>query len=250
MRKNFKRKNYVLFGAIGIAAVALSSVGFATWITGMQNDKAKSDIQISVDTATNETMYLDVELGDANINVTEQVSQAGGKLYNNSTAPTDLKFSFSKFRLIYSNAYSDKNPLVTMSVSITKNETQVSSISYSLGKIKSTGKASYLNFPTTFIDEESGNVVLNNASEADKIEGYTVKTLSNKEISLNWGDLFGKVSPTQYYNNRIDNIPASGDPIKAKLEIMSEATSTLNTMSGELNGTKMTLTFTASWDGK
>ena len=44
MKKNFKRKNYVLIGAIGIAAVALTSVGFATWITGMQNLTAPADI--------------------------------------------------------------------------------------------------------------------------------------------------------------------------------------------------------------
>ena len=51
MRKNFKRKNYVLFGAIGIAAVALSSVGFATWITGMQKlTDDDNTITIKVDT--------------------------------------------------------------------------------------------------------------------------------------------------------------------------------------------------------
>ena len=249
MRKNFKRKNYVLFGAIGIAAVALSSVGFATWITGMQKDNATSDIQISVDTATNDTMYLDVALSEADntINVTEKVAKSDdGKLYNNSGTPADLTFTFSKFRLIYSSIYDSKNPVVIMNVSFTKDESPASTVSYANGKISADSKASYLNFPTTFFASGTNNIALRDANESEKIAGYTVKVMDKLEIKLGWGDLFGNEAPTTHYNSQL----TSEKTLEQKLAIMSEATSTLNTMSANLNGLKMNLSFTASWTGK
>ena len=62
MKKNFKRKNYVLIGAIGIAAVALTSVGFATWITGMQKPEAIiENISVTVDTDESWNYKLDID---------------------------------------------------------------------------------------------------------------------------------------------------------------------------------------------
>ena len=61
MKKNFKRKNYVLIGAIGIAAVALTSVGFATWITGMQQTTATNNISVTVDTDESWNYKLDID---------------------------------------------------------------------------------------------------------------------------------------------------------------------------------------------
>lgn len=255
MKKRIKRNNYILFGAIAVAAVALSGVGFATWITGMVKDTdSTSETTVEIDTATNDTMYLDVELdsSDASIRVSENANDAGnGKLYSSGKA-ADLTFKFKKFRLVYSEKYNNLNPVVKMSVSFKKDNSVVSSLTCANGKIAKSSKDSYLNFPSTFIGVENGVVFAEATPEKDEIDGYTVKVLSTNEITFSWGELFGNKSPITYYNERIDGISstASIDPLKDKLAIMSEATTTLNEMNTNLNGVTMTLTFTASWTGK
>ena len=97
MKKRIKRNNYILFGAIAVAAVALSGVGFATWITGMQKlTDDDNTITIKVDTAKNDTLYIDaaIDINDSSIYLGEASTEQSGNsiyIYNNSNPELLIK---------------------------------------------------------------------------------------------------------------------------------------------------------------
>lgn len=247
MRKNFKRKNYVLFGAIGIAAVALSSVGFATWITGMQkltdND---NEITVTVDTAKNDTKYIDVEISENKLYLGEPTSesQTEGQINITGGKASDLSISFSTFRVIVSDIYDESTISVSMNVSLSDSN-KASYLSTKNGFAKKGGTDTYIEFPTTFVDD--GNVKLQ--AKTSSLAGYHEMELKDTTINLTWGDTFGDgtKTPSQYYNEQL----ATKTTLDEKLELMSTATNTLKDMHTALNGQTITLSFevTASLKG-
>lgn len=240
MRKNFKRKNYVLFGAIGIAAVALSSVGFATWITGMQKlTDDDNEITVTVDTAKNDTKYIDVEISDKSLYLGEPASESvtQGQINITGGKATDLSISFSTFRVIVSDIYDENNISVSMAVSFSDSN-KASYLSAKNGFAKKDGTDTYIKFPTTFVN--NGNVVLK--PKTSSLAGYHEMELNSTTINLTWGDTFGDgtKTPSQYYNDQI----TEGMTLDQKLGLMSTATNTLNEMYAALNNQTITLTFT------
>lgn len=258
MKKNFKRKNYVLIGAIGIAAVALTSVGFATWITGMQQTTATNNISVTVDTAQNSTKYLEVVIDSDNdeMHIGEKVTS--GAITNSGNA-TDLEIAFTKFQLIIGDKYKStqlENVKVEMAVS-----NLPTGITFTNGGFvptdlyegaENTYKKSYLQFPTTFGEysevDKKFYVKMKDLTEAEKsanLKGYTVKKavlVDDTKLTLAWGTLFGGDSPATYYNGLM---PENTD-VETKLGIMDTATKTLNHMSSLLNGKTLTYTFTVT----
>ena len=120
MRKNFKRKNHVLIGAIGIAAVALTSVGFATWITGItQNEATTGGISIEVDTVNNKTSYIEAAVGaDEKIKIGEQnvLSTTNGDLYVANTITPDFDVTLTNFRVITSTNFKITNVGISLAI--------------------------------------------------------------------------------------------------------------------------------------
>ena len=239
MKKNFKRKNYVLIGAIGIAAVALTSVGFATWITGMQQPTDDSTISVAVDTARNDTKYIEAELSESQLYLGEptSASQTGEKINIAEGHETDLSITFSSFRVIVSDIYDPSTISVTMTVSFS-NTGKATYLPAKRGFTKNGGDKTYIAFQETFVDNE-GKVALKPKTEP--LKGYYEKELNDPTITLKWGDTFGDgtKTPSEYYNGKL----TSATSIDQKLGIMSEATSTLNEMYTALNGQTITLHF-------
>ena len=245
MKKRIKRNNYILFGAIAVAAVALSGVGFATWITGMQKlTDDDNTITIKVDTAKNDTLYIDaaIDTNDSSIYLGEaSTEQSGNSIYISNGSTPDLTFKFSQFRVIASDYYDPSTISVTMTVGFTTEN--IADYVTSKNGFASEGKNdTYIEFSTDFVN--NGFVQLENKTlqSTDPLYGYTVKGLKNNEITLSWGSAFGKNTngPATYYNNQLKDGTKSLDE---KLQIMQTATSTLNAMNTALNNQTITLSF-------
>ena len=240
MKKNFKRKNYVLIGAIGIAAVALTSVGFATWITGMQQPTDDSTISVAVDTARNDTKYIEAELEESKLYLGEPTSesQTGEKINITNGKATDLSIKFSSFRVIVSDIYDPSTISVAMTVSFTNGD-KAAYLPAKRGFTKNGGDKTYIAFQDTFVDNE-GKVALKDKTKP--LNGYYEKELDGgTTIALEWGDTFGEgnIAPSKYYNDQL----TSDKTLDQKLELMSTATKTLNEMYTALNGQTITLHF-------
>ena len=72
-----KNKKSLLVGACALAGVTVTSVGFATWVFGVENRNAQTEFKVLVDNVENDTVYLTIgKIADAKINIGESVAHS------------------------------------------------------------------------------------------------------------------------------------------------------------------------------
>lgn len=241
--KNNKKSKIVLFSVIGLAAISIGTVGFATWITGIVDKEETSDISVTVDASKNTTCILEVSQTDSKIHLGEDIASESNKIYTQDGSAEDLTISFNKFRVIATSDFTissinlkitsisnnNTNPLVITNngLSVAKSEGSDSYIDLVVGTIKS--------IPTP--TDGSGNL------QGYKIYDFT--TSGKFDIKFQWGGLFGNKSPSTYYKGLLDSATETED----KLKIMNDANTTLNEMNanfkyGESSFKGLTITAT------
>lgn len=252
MKKNFKRKNYVLIGAIGIAAVALTSVGFATWITGItQNEVTTGGISIEVDTVNNKTSYIEAAVGaDEKIKIGEPnvSSTTNGDLYVENTITPDFDVTLTSFRVITSTNFTNLSVGISLAIYETNgNESTVVKTEgvgiypVELDGTTNTGKDTYIALgKSELTTAENGGLTPIASAEGGKVEGYNCYTLSDMKLTFVWGTAFDSKTPTKFY----ENMNSTADTFEEKLANVQEATSRLTKMNTDLNGKKLKITFT------
>lgn len=222
--KNNKKSKIVLFSVIGLAAISIGTVGFATWITGIVDKEETSDISVTVDTSKNTTCILEVNQTDSAIHLGENITSEGNKIYTQGGTAEDLKISFNKFRVIATSDFTISSIDLKITA-ISNNETNPLDITTSgLGVAKRGESKSY-------IDLKVGKItsIPTPADGADKLQGYKIydfTTGNNFDIEFKWGELFNYKSPSTYYNGLLTSDLTTED----KLEIMNNANTTLNEM--------------------
>lgn len=79
----FKKKKIVLTSVLALAGVSLATVGFATWVVGLQKQTEDLTVQAIVDDSFNKSVYLEAKNKAAPIVVAEKKSimQLAMKLY-------------------------------------------------------------------------------------------------------------------------------------------------------------------------
>lgn len=222
--KNNKKSKIVLFSVIGLAAISIGTVGFATWITGIVDKEETSDISVTVDASKNTTCILEVNQTDSTIHLGEKIDSGSNEIYTQDGTVEDLKISFDKFRVIATSDFTI-NSINFEITGISNNETNPLVITTSkLGVAKSGETKSY-------IDLKVGTITsIPTATDGTgKLQGYRIYdfTTSGKfDIEFQWGGLFGNTSPSAYYKGLLDSATKTED----KLEIMNNANTTLNEM--------------------
>lgn len=256
MKKNFKRKNYVLIGAIGIAAVALTSVGFATWITGItQNTVTTEGISIEVDTVNNKTSYIEAAVGaDEKIKIGEQnvSSTTNGILYVENTIAPDFDVTLTNFRVITSTNFTITNVGISLAIYDSDGRTPATGVSVNgvgiypnlLDGEDNTGegaKKTYIALTkSTLTTGENGGLTPISSGSAGYVADYNCYTLSNMNLTFAWGSAFELKEPTEYYNDMNKDVTKFED----KLANVQKATNRLTKMKTDLNGKKLKITFT------
>lgn len=71
-----RNKKNVLIGVCALAGVALTSVGFATWIVGVTNTDASLQYNVEVDDVSSDTVYLSCNTDVGNIKIGEKTAKA------------------------------------------------------------------------------------------------------------------------------------------------------------------------------
>lgn len=61
MNKN-KKSKIVLFSVIGLAAVSIGTVGFATWVVGVQRTEVGLQLSAKVDDTQNKSIMLEAQI--------------------------------------------------------------------------------------------------------------------------------------------------------------------------------------------
>lgn len=225
MKKN-KKSKLVLFSVLGLAAISIGTVGFATWITGIVDKEKTSDITVTVDTSKNTTCILEINQTDFSIHLGENVTQANGKIHTQDGSNEDLVISFDKFRVISTSDITISS--VKLEITGISNNGETNPLVITTSKL-GVGKRNAIN--ESYLDLKSSSIINPTVRDGtDKLSGYKIydfTTSGNLNIEFQWGGLFGNKSPSKYYNELLGVASLTTED---KLEIMNNANTTLNEM--------------------
>ena len=218
-----KRNKIIAFSVSTLAVLSVSTVGFATWLVGVQKTSVDVKVIATVDdTSTSQSVFLTAKIDiDEGIKLAEAAGTgSGGGDYKiieatqgsvNTRGEDYLGFNFSELKLTMSEDDFDGKP----------NAIKISLPVYSKGKVE----FNQTNTVTTNEFSEDGKregsswsyvsfseVILDLATDFDEkpssVEGfkeYTIKTGSN-DFDFTWGTFFDNdtledKSPVNFYNS-------------------------------------------------
>ena len=203
MKKNTKSK-IVLFSVIGLAAISIGTVGFATWVTGLDKKTETVNTSITVDTASNKTCYVEAVLGDDNsISLTEKTPANNSliKIEGKDVHETDLKITFKKLKVIVSDEYTFNSLDFTLGAADSE---PILNCSYVEAGVCPTilyegspngSNLTYFNVEkSSYTTGSNGGLVLAESTGThaiDYIEGYNTYVATSLEFTFKWGTLFG-----------------------------------------------------------
>lgn len=244
MKKN-KKSNIVLFSVLGLAAISIGTVGFATWITGLDKKTENVSTTIVADGAKNETYYVDAVLGtDNSISLTENTTKAANSLirFDESSKATDLTITFTTLRVIVSSGLSISSLNFTLGAS---EDSAITDCTYKdnvgvaptniYDDVPNSGKKTYFEITKSSYTVEEG---LTTTTGTDDLAGYTIYEVTNKAFTFKWGSMFNYNSPSEYY--------VATENVTTNLKTSAEATKVLNHMKECLIDKKLKLTITAT----
>lgn len=274
-----RNKKNVLIGVCALAGVALTSVGFATWIVGVTNPDASLKYNVEVDNVLSDTVYLSCDTTEGNIKIGETIPKTSkGKTdiagtddlssfanalqfsiknitlkIGTSVAPDDRPNKL-KLSLNYENGSNAANVVAEGNNLLTKDGSNT--------KVRTGTGYHYLQLEET-VDltyGKSGDTAKPNMVTDDtETNGYKTykftKDAKNEYVSsLLWGNYFGNgtsavegnKSPVTYYNALYAETPEASLNLDNMLKSAGEAHQEIDAMKTALSGdAKLTISIKA-----
>lgn len=235
MKKSQKSK-IVLCSILGLAAISIGSVGFATWLVGVNKTTETLQLEAKVDNTKNDSIYLEAIITANSFVVAERTEYDkkadGGIVGASKNAGSDftvnenaLKFTFSSFKLsvgkgVTSTDYPKK---VVVDFNSTVSENSSAYVDSTASKINECTYQKWDSETSKYVSTAIGNSVrtLDQGEtkfsyikyheefnlEAEGVFRKTDKTtyweyeLNNKTREFSWGSFFGGKSPVNFYND-------------------------------------------------
>lgn len=258
------RKNKIILGVLACAAVvSLASVGFAQWQIGLVKNEENKNIDVAVDTFSEETCYLNVTTAaNAKIKLGEITAsdKGNGVGYEiNQTEKANLEIAITDFTLAISDSNKGKTPSLTFKLAVEPEPADKSlTTTIAAGDVFERQAG-----PSSFIGLEQ-NITLENFKNPKcfaldtSVSGYTIYKLQDdyKKFKFNWGSVFGNTvdlekglvtsgtnTPVSFYQNKITS--AGGDTeeaLKNQLRMLKQVQDDLSAMKNALLNAKLKLT--------
>lgn len=243
---NIKNKNkFVIYSVIGLAAISIGTIGFATWITGIDKQSESDTLSINVDTSQNKTCVVEASLSNSEISLSEKEAATGSFIKIEDGKETDLTIVFSTLKVTVSDYYTFNGLNFTLEIPGTDGVANCSLNTAKsgvyptnlYGEVANSESKTYFELEKTSATAGTDFIVATSGT-SDYIEGYTTYTINSKDFNFKWGSLFENKKPSEYYQ--------SGSKSTAEiLKESDEATKTLNAMKENLSGKKINLVITA-----
>ena len=268
-----KNKKHVLIGACALAGVALTSVGFATWVVGVQKTNEDLKLNVEVDSVQSDTKFLSVALtAGTKLTIAErtEVDKTGtNKIVGTKKNGGDgiavdanaLKFSFESITINMSKSVAEGNypTKLTLKLDNAKTENAINKVADSAVKFADkevTGKRvkgdgyTYLSYEKTITLKfgEKGTAGVNMEKQTEDLtKPYFTFNLSSSllEQEFTWGSLFGtaeNTTPTAFYNS----IPATDTSLDDLLAASAKAYGEIEAMHSVFSESEASLTISAS----
>ena len=240
MKLNKSRK-YTIFG-ISLAALAISSVGLATWLTGLTQKTDSADVQVQVDVVKDSTKYVSIALADGENGLTfcesAEISLDQGRVIgfdNDDNSKTqDLAINLKEFNFVYSNDSFEFSKL-TLKLTIdaewptyTRKEgnalglqaKEYSYIDLDLEDVTALSDGSGYSLEIT-----SDNLETYFVTETEyKGSAYTFMKFKQNAFTFKRGTLFGDGSqtPSEFYNSKIPSTDTTVQKVNKLEQVKTE----------------------------
>lgn len=235
MAKNNKsvgKKKWIAGGIIGFASVTLIATGFATWVVGNQVTAADGSVNVTVDTAQNNSVELTATLGDNSLTIAEAYDSNKVNdpvhVQNKDAKTPDFAITFSDITVNMGQAYYESHSnfrlefaLAAPSETVATDVTAKNTVDDKADLINQRNGASY-----TYIDIDSNSKEKSITITPTQDGGNYACTLSDTTINFTWGTFFGGKAPTDYYNGLI-----KGKNLENNYDNLTKITNELNAMS-------------------
>lgn len=265
-----RNKKNVLIGVCALAGVALTSVGFATWIVGVTNKESKTEYNVKVDDVASDTIFLSVasESGTINIGEEEAHNKSGNDIAGSKElgeVPNALSFDVKDLKIKIGTNVAVKPAKLHLKL---ENTTELNTInkvdaaSNLLTKDNANFRVGstdyyYLELTDMVIDLTYGDnagVGVNMVKTGETTNGYETYeyNVNGKNVltgKLGWGNYFGNVSPVKYYNNvyKGDDTPSLDNMLTSSKNAFDEISAMKTALDATANGGKK-LTISVSLD--
>lgn len=238
-----KRSKYITLSVSALALVSVCSIGFATWLVGIQQTTDEVTLKAEVDDYVNDTVFLSANLSTTSVKICEKEEHVKGEgdIIGTSKgtigyAADGLSFTFSDITLKVSKKATVDPESVTISLSTEVGDNTWNSVSTEKNELDDkrtsiegigTGPWTYLAFDKVTLDVGTDLVDVTNQQNDKTI--YDTYSITNKELSFKWGTFFNSKDPTDFYNgvyskvNDFDEVAEGVTAITTELEAMKGA---------------------------
>lgn len=259
--KLYKKNKGLLISICTISIVALATVGFSTWILGI-NDPVKDvdNIKVEIDTHKDHTCALEIKTKEAiptlklsetiSKDITNDASTGFGYEFNEQTkAKFDIELDYFNFAFPKTNAEFES---ITFTTTFTNGEV-VDPNSPKANEFARTGTdLKYIEFVTEDIDSSN----LATKTNPKEVGSYNYYSLNEKILKFKWGnyyvDTYNGVtsnSPATYYQLQLDKINEEfkgKEKLEKQLDVLSKAKTEFEALDNALKGATINLNITLS----
>ena len=225
-----KTKKYTILG-VALATVAVSSVGLATWLTGLTQKSVSADVSVDIDVVKDSTQYVSIALDEGENGLTfcesAEISLDQGRVIgfdhdDDNPKTQDLTINLKEFNFVYSNDSFEFSKL-TLKLTIdneleaagnAKWPTYTRKAGNALGLIAKeysyidlVGGKAFSDGSGYGLEITSSNIDTYFETETEYKGGsaYTFKKFKQNALIFKRGTLFGDGSqtPSEFYNSKI-----------------------------------------------
>ena len=230
----FKKKKIVLTSVLALAGVSLATVGFATWVVGLQKPDDSLTVSAVVDSSENKSIYLEaVTQKDEKVIISESVVHEADAKKNEIMSAVEkkdatenvtyvnadaLKFHFTTLQYSLGKAVADSEKPTKLNIELLGKTENTMNFVESTGCLmdealyRTKGEYSYLKLKT-FVDLTKVENYEINPSGVTTGASYDVYVIEQKEFKFQWGSFFGNSadtmeaegknqSPVTFYNSK------------------------------------------------
>lgn len=261
--KLYKKNKGLLISICTISIVALATVGFSTWILGI-NDPIKDvdNINVEIDTHKDRTSALEVKTKEDKpiLKLSETVSKDiqndantgfGYQFDQTNPAKFDIELDYFNFAFPKDNATFDS---VAFTTTFTKAGVTGDPNTPTVNEFGRPAGTEYKYIE--FVTEDITTTNLDSKATLKNVGSYNYYSLNEKILKFKWGNYYTDSyngitsnSPASYYQLQLDKVNDKNQgtqKLEKQLEVLSKAKTEFEALDSALKGTTIKLNITLS----
>lgn len=235
------KRKWITGGLAAFASVALLTTGFALYVVGTTQTEASGNVEVTVDTAQNQSIVFDLKLVNASIALKEANVQNGKivSVTGNDTAEDPLKITISSATITYGISYNFNFNSIQFSIADPSDSKFIKEEGKDYASVKTASDANKLtdNGENKYARTGSDYTYIDapepiSLTGLNPVKNGNTNTITIPEASLNltfkWGTFFDNKSPATYYNEKYKNesdntfLATAADQITSELTAMHD----------------------------